>query len=76
MRQRDSSAISRGFGGTYYFEVSEDWCIIAVDETDLPAIGTLLDFMPPSMRVYVLAEVRDQKGELASESTADNSTLW
>lgn len=75
-KEGDVAVISGRSGGAYFPDVSADWYIIAGDETALPAIGTLLDVMPSTMHAYVLAEVKDEKEELALESAAEISKLW
>ena len=76
VKEGDVAVISGRSGGAYFPDVSVDWHVIAGDETALPAIGTLLDVLPSSMRVYVLAEMRDEKEELDLESAAEMQARW
>ena len=76
VKQGDPAVISGRSGGALFPDVFADWHIVAGDETALPAIGTLLDVMPQSMRTDVLAEVRGQKEILAFESAAEIGTQW
>ena len=70
------AVISGRPGGTYFPDVDADWYLIGGDEAALPAIGTLLEALPSSIRAYVLAEVRDADEELELESAAGLQIRW
>ena len=61
---------------TYFPDMDVDWYLIGGDEAALPAIGTLLEALPSSIRAYVLAEVRDADAELELESAAALQLRW
>ena len=63
-------------GGTYFPDVDADWYLIGGDEAALPAIGTLLEALPSSIRAYVLAEVRHADEGLELESAAGLQIRW
>jgi NADPH-dependent ferric siderophore reductase len=52
-----------GAGGAYRIDPAADWYLIAGDDTAVPAIGTLLEALPPSARAFVYAEVLDAAEE-------------
>ncbi len=64
VKEGDVAVISGRPGGTYFPEVDADWYLIGGDEAALPAMGTLLEALPSSIRGYVLAEVPDADWEL------------
>ena len=72
----DIAVISGRAGGTYFPNVDVDWYVIGGDETALPAIGTLLEALPSSMRAYVLAEVWDAEEEQEMWSAAELQVHW
>ena len=72
----DPAIISGRAGGAYFPDTSADWYVIGGDATALPAIGTLLDMLPSTMRAYVLAEVRDAGEEQALSSDAELEARW
>ena len=53
-----------------------DWYLIGGDEAALPAIGTLLEALPSSMRSHVFVEVQDADEELQLESAAKLQLSW
>ena len=76
VKEGDVAVISGRSGGAYFPDAAANWYIFAGDETALPAIGTLLEVLPDSMRAYVLVEVRDEKEELELKSKADVQKMW
>ena len=76
VKEGDLAVISGRAGGAYFPDVSADWYVIGGDETALPAIGTLLELLPSTMRAYVLAEVRDASEEQRLCSAADLCVRW
>ena len=76
VKEGDIAVISGRAGGTYFPDLDADWYLIGGDEAALPAIGTLLEVLPSSMRAYVLAEVLDADEELELESAAGLQIQW
>ena len=76
VQEGDIAVISGRPGGAYFPDVDADWYLIGGDEAALPAIGTLLEALPASIRAYVVAEVRDADEEQEVESTAGLQILW
>ena len=76
VKEGDVAVISGRPGGAYLPDVEADWYLIGGDEAALPAIATLLEALPSSMRAYVLAEVRDVDEELELESAAALHISW
>ncbi len=76
VKEGDVAVISGRPGGAYFPDVDADWYLFGGDEAALPAIGTLLEALPSSMRAYVLAEVRDADEELELESEAMLQIWW
>ncbi|MEX2598867.1 MAG: siderophore-interacting protein [Dehalococcoidia bacterium] len=70
VQEGDVAVISGQPGGPYLPEMDLDWYIIAGDEAAMPAIGTLLEVLPSSMRTHVYIEVPDEaeKQELQTDS--------
>ena len=56
--------------------MNADWYLIGGDEAALPAIGTLLEALPSSMRVHALAEVPNADEEQEQESAAALQIWW
>jgi NADPH-dependent ferric siderophore reductase len=59
-----------GPGRSYAVDPAAEWYLLAGDETAIPAIGTILDTLSPSMQALVLLEVADAAEEQALESTS------
>ena len=76
LKQGDLAVIIGPPKQTYYPDMDMEWYLIGGDEAALPAMGTLLEALPPYMRAYVLAEVRDADEELPLESAAELSLTW
>ncbi len=76
VKEGDIAVISGRSGGTYYPEMDADWYLIGGDEAALPAIGTLLEALPSSMRAHVLAEVPNADEEQELESAAALQIWW
>lgn len=72
----DTAVISGRAGGTYFPEAAVDWYLIGGDEAALPAIGTLLEALPPSMSAHALVEVHDADEELELASPAKLRVEW
>ena len=76
VKEGDIAVITGRPGGAYFPDAEADWYLIGGDEAALPAIGTLLEALPSSMRAYVLAEVHDGDEELELESAAALQLRW
>ncbi|MFE0379474.1 siderophore-interacting protein [Streptomyces inhibens] len=53
-----------------------DWLLLAGDETALPAIGTLVEALPPGARALACIEVADAAEEQQLVSPADLTVWW
>ena len=76
VKEGDTAVISGHAGGTYFPEENVDWYLIGGDEAALPAVATVLEAMPSSMRAYVLVEVHDADEEQALDSPAEMQVWW
>ena len=76
VQEGDIAVISGRAGGTYFPDADADWYLIGGDEAALPAIGTLLEALPTSMRGHVLAEVQNADEEQEMESAAGLQVYW
>jgi NADPH-dependent ferric siderophore reductase len=72
----DTAVISGQPGGTYQPETHVDWYLIGGDEAGLPAIATLLEALPASIRTYVYIEVRDQSEEQELPTPSQAQITW
>jgi NADPH-dependent ferric siderophore reductase len=72
----DTAVIGGQPGGAYLPETNVDWYLIAGDEAALPAMGTLLEVLPSTMRSYVFAEVLNQKEEMELASPSQLKVTW
>jgi NADPH-dependent ferric siderophore reductase len=69
-------AVSHQPGGAYKVDAEADWYLIGGDEAALPAVGTLLEALPPSCFAHVFVEVSDATEELKLESSARFHVTW
>lgn len=76
VKEGDTAVISGRAGGTYLPETNVDWYFIGGDEAALPAVATVLEALPSSMRAYVLVEVHDADEEMELQSPADIQVWW
>ncbi|GAA4994120.1 siderophore-interacting protein [Actinopolymorpha pittospori] len=53
-----------------------DWLLLAGDETALPAIGTLVEWLPSGTRALAYLEVRDAAEEQRFETRGDLTLHW
>lgn len=65
-----------GPGGGYRASLAADWYLIAGDESALPAIGTILDALPPTARVEAYLEVASAAEEQPLSSSARLEVHW
>jgi NADPH-dependent ferric siderophore reductase len=72
----DKAVVSGQPGGSYLPEAGVDWYVIAGDEAALPAIGTLLEVLPPSMHADVYVEVLDEAEDQQLTSEAKLNVTW
>lgn len=56
--------------------VDHDWYLLAGDETALPAIARILEFLPSSARGITLIEVANKADEQALRTNAGISVQW
>ena len=75
-KEGDTAVISGRAGGTYLPETDVEWYFIGGDEAALPAVATVLEALPSSMRAYVLVEVQDADEELELTSPAELQVWW
>jgi NADPH-dependent ferric siderophore reductase len=52
-----------GPGRSYRVDPTADWYLLAGDDTAIPAIGTILETLPPAMKVLGLVEIVDAAEE-------------
>ena len=52
------------------------WCLLAADETGLPALLAILESLPAGLRAIALAEVADEGERQAVASAADVDLRW
>lgn len=64
-----------GPGRSYALDPTADWCLLAGDETAIPAICTILDGLPASVKASALLEVVDGAEEHALETRMANTEL-
>lgn len=76
VKEGDTAVISGQPGGAYFPDADAAWYVIGGDEAALPAIGTLLEALPSTMRAYVIAEVHDAAEEQEMESAATFEVTW
>ena len=72
----DTAVISGQPGGAYQPEMDVDWYVIGGDEAAIPAIATLLEVLPPAMRVHVYAEVLDEEEEQEITPSSQAQITW
>ena len=72
----DTAVISGQPGGAYLPEDAAQWYVIGGDEAALPAIGTLLEALPPGMRATVYVEVHDAEEEQELTAPAEFTVTW
>ncbi|WP_421929624.1 DUF2218 domain-containing protein [Neoaquamicrobium sediminum] len=53
-----------------------DWCVLAGDETALPAIGRMLEEMPAGRKVVAMIEIADDAERQPLTSRADLDLRW
>jgi NADPH-dependent ferric siderophore reductase len=64
-----------GPGRCYSLDAQADWLLLAGDESAIPAIATILEVVPDSLRTQVLIEVNDAADEFTVAPTRSNVTL-
>jgi NADPH-dependent ferric siderophore reductase len=69
-------AVSQQPGGAYKVDAEADWYLIGGDEAALPAVGTLLEVLPPFCFAHVFVEVADAAEELELKSPARFQVTW
>ncbi|MFY1670682.1 siderophore-interacting protein [Plantactinospora sp. WMMB334] len=53
-----------------------DWLLLAGDESALPALGTIVEALPPGSRALALVEIRDRAEEQQLATRADLTLRW
>ena len=64
-----------GPGRSYAVDPEADWYVLAGDDTAIPAICTILDVLPPSVKALALLEVVDAAEEHALETRSANTEI-
>ncbi len=73
----DQQLTIAGPGRSYAIDTAADWYVLAGDDTAIPAICTILDALPPSVKALALLEVVDSAEEHALETrTANTEIRW
>lgn len=65
-----------GAGGRYRPEAVEGRFVLAVDDTGVPAAGTVVEALPPGVEVLVVAEVTDAEDERPISPERDVPVEW
>lgn len=63
-------------GGEYELDPSAEWFLVAGDESALPAIGTLVEALPPAVGARVFVEVANVDEEQVLTSRAPLDVTW
>jgi len=71
----DQQLTIAGPGRSYAVDSEADWYVLVGDDTAIPAICTILDVLPPSVKALALLEVVDAAEELALETRAANTEI-
>jgi len=74
--QPGDTVVVAGPGRPYLLDPAADWLLIGGDETALPAIGTILEALPPTMQAHVYIEVDGKHDELELITKAPLSLTW
>jgi len=71
------SLMIAGPGRSYAVDAEADWYVLAGDDTAIPAICTILEALPPSVKALALIEVADSAEEHSLETrTANTEIRW
>ena len=65
-----------GPGPNYQIDPAADWFLLAGDDSALPAIATILELLPASVKAYVLVEVTSSQEEQNLASAAQLNINW
>ena len=65
-----------GPGRSYAVDPAADWYVLAGDDTAIPAIGTILESLPPTLKALALIEVVDAAEEHALAERAPSDIRW
>ena len=65
-----------GPGRSYAVDPTADWYLLAGDDTAIPAIGTILESLPPTLKVMALIEIVDAAEEHALAERAPADLRW
>jgi NADPH-dependent ferric siderophore reductase len=69
-------AVIRGPGGRYRPQAVDGRFVIAVDDTGVPAAGTVIEALPADVELVVLCEVTDEADERPVTPTRDVDVTW
>ncbi len=69
-------AVSQQPGGAYKVDAEAEWYLIGGDEAALPAVGTLLEALPPTGSAHVFVEVANEAEEQELKSPAQFQLTW
>lgn len=72
----DTAVVSGQPSGAYLPDTDAEWYVILGDEAALPAIGTLLEALPATMRAEVIIEVLNADEEQPLTSPAQANITW
>lgn len=68
--------IVAGPGPNYQIDATADWLLLVGDDTAIPAISSILDALPASLKAYVLLEVSDASEQRELSSAAPVEISW
>jgi NADPH-dependent ferric siderophore reductase len=74
--ERGQPVVISGAGGRYRPEPVDGRFVIAVDDTGVPAAGTVVEALPPDTELIVLAEVTDADDERPMSGDRDAPVTW
>jgi NADPH-dependent ferric siderophore reductase len=65
-----------GPGRNYEIDPAADWLLLVGDDTAIPAISSILDALPATMKAYVILEVADALEERELASPGQVEVTW
>lgn len=76
LAQEGQVLVVGGPGRNYEIDRSADWILLVGDDTAIPAISTILEALPATMKAYVILEVSDALEERELNSPAQVDITW
>ena len=73
--QQGQPMVIAGPGRCYALDGQIDWLFVVGDESAIPAVATILEAVPDSVRTEVLLEVNDAADEFALAATGSNVSI-